>query len=551
MAEINIRKLIENYLWIRPKDVKEGEKLLKFNAPQERLYNTIKKCYEKRKPVRIIILKARQMGFSTATGGIVFANTITSRLVQSAIITHRDSTTNELFKMYKRFYNKLPKELQPAVQASNAKELIFNTKDGKGLDSTIKCMTAVDEGVGRGGTTQFVHMSEYAFWKNAEEVYTAIMQCVPDTPDSMVIIESTANGFNDFKDLWDKAVAGENDYIPLFFAWWEMDSYRREYTGFKLTDEEEELKRRFNLDNEQLAWRRWCIANNCKGNIDKFHQEYPSTPDEAFIFSGNSYFDMPSLHKAKEMCRQPLARGYFKYGTDNNYKPTHYEWVDDPRGIINIYERCKSYNPYVVGGDTAGEGSDSFTAQMLDNLTGTQVASLKYEGSNELYYSQQMYCLGMMYNQALMAIETNFSTYPQRKLEEWNYDKFYIRESYDNYTHKLKPSFGFRTTTASRPAILANLQSIIKETPEKIKDYSTIVECEKFVKNESGKPEAMEGAHDDLVMALAIAYNARNQQEFKPFEHDVEPTKKQLPMEFLTDEEIADIYGEGDETFLW
>lgn len=485
------------------------------------------------------------MGFTTATGGVVFEETITAPMIQSAIITHRDATTQEVFEMYKRFYANLPNELKADVLASNAKEIVFNNKEGTGLDSKIKCMTATDDGVGRGGTTQKVHMSEYAFWKNAHETYISIMQCVPDTPNSMVIIESTANGYNDFKKLWDKAVAGESDFIPLFFAWFEMPSYRKTYTGFDLTKEEIELMKRFNLDKEQITWRRWCIENNCGGDIDKFRQEYPSTPEEAFLFTGKSYFDMDKLKSAKENCKKPKKRGYFKFQQDANLKPIDetIEWVDDDRGCIKVYENPMERVPYVIGGDTAGDGSDNFVGQCLNNITGNQSTSYKYEGADELQYAQQMYCLGRYYNWALLAVETNYSTYPQKKLQEWSYPSLYIRETFDNFTGKPKSAYGFRTDVITRPNILANLQSVVKNHPELIHDYETICELETFVVNEKTKAEAMDGAHDDCVMSLAIAYHARQQQQFELFDEALEAKSNTLPYALTQsedDEEYTD-----------
>lgn len=147
------------------------------------------------------------------------------------------------------------------------------------------------------------------------ETYAGLMQAVPDTAGSMVIIESTANGFNFFKQMWDDAVAGRNDFVPFFAAWYEMEEYRRAYRGEELTAEEEALKAAFSLDNEQLMWRRWCIRNNCNNDIDLFHQEYPATPEEAFLTSGGCIFDSGAIllrirHIAEE--EQP-RRGRFTY----------------------------------------------------------------------------------------------------------------------------------------------------------------------------------------------------------------------------------------------
>ena len=121
------------------------------------------------------------------------------------------------------------------------------------------------------------------------------MQAVPDSPGTMVILESTANGCDYFKELWDRAVNGDNDFVPVFFPWHEMKEYRRKYDGFQLTKAETVLKKAYNLDNEQLAWRRWCIRNNCGGDEQLFRQEYPSAPEEAFILTGRCIFDKEKI----------------------------------------------------------------------------------------------------------------------------------------------------------------------------------------------------------------------------------------------------------------
>ena len=550
ILKINTWKYIVNFLKIRTKS--EGLKPFVPNKPQTRLYECIREQSIKKKPVRVIILKARQMGFSTMTSGTIFTRTATQKYIQSAIITHSDATTQELFAMYKRYYDNLPDSMKPCLRASNAKELIFNTQDGKGLDSKIKCMTATDESVGRGGTTQYVHMSEFAFWKNPLDVYTSIMQCVPNSPNTMVIIESTACGYNFFKEMWDQAVAGDNDYVPLFFAWFEMDEYRMPYTGFELTSYEKWLQEEFNVDLDQLTWRRWCIKNNCANDEDKFKQEYPATPEEAFLFSGNSYFSMENLKKAKERNIKPLCYGHFEYDRKDRLEPKDIKFVEsDEKDIIRIYKKPSKYTPYVIGGDTAGEGSDEFIGQVVNNLTGEQEALLEFNGSDEIFYAEQMYCLGMYYNWGLMAIETNFSTYPQKKLEEWDYPSFYIREKYDEYTNRLKNAYGFRTDVLSRPVILAGLQTLIKEHYEVVVDLKTLQQCETFVKNEKGKPEAMEGEHDDHVMALAIAYHSRNQQQFEPYKEErtkVDRTKTSYDL--VEDDDYYDDE-EGDDFYIW
>jgi len=514
---INTRKYIEAYLKIRTKTAEVKPLIL--NKPQERLYNLIAEQHRANKPVRVIILKARQMGFSTLTEAIIFKATATARHVTSAIVAHDDKATQNLFEMSKRYYNYLPKPLQPQIKASNAYELVFDTKDGKGLDSKIKCFTAGGQNIGRSDTIRNLHISELAFWSGDKaSTLLGLLQAVPDMPGTMIIIESTANGYDYYKELWDMAVAGESEYVPLFVAWWELDEYQRPYTGFELTADERRLKALYGLTNEQLEWRRWCIANQCGGNEELFKQEYPACPEEAFISTGNCYFGQDGkeriIERIQQLNSQVYRQGYFDYDYDG-LKITNIRWVDDKHGEIKIYRDVEERHPYVIGGDTSGEGSDYFVGQVLDNSTGEQVAVLRKQCGEE-QYARQMYCLGQYYNNALLGIEVNFSTYPVKELCRLGYTNQYLRQKEDIVRTEYEHKYGFKTTTSTRPAALGALATVVREEIDTINDIDTLREMLTFIKNDHGKPVAEQGKHDDLVMGLAIAHYIRPQQDYSP-----------------------------------
>lgn len=185
---------------------------------------------------------------------------------------------------------------------------------------------------------------------------------------------------------------------------------------------------------------------------------------------------------------------------------------------------------------------------MLDNTTGKQVAVLRKQ-FDEDEYSRQMYCLGIYYNTALQGIEANFSTYPIKELERIMYPKQFVREKEDNYTGKPVKAYGFKTTGITRPLILAQLQAIVNDHVELINDKDTLEEMLTFVRNEKGRPEAQLGAHDDLVMALAIAYYVRPQQAMavKVNEHELEWN---IMKDFgFTEEETENDFGSKIEVF--
>ena len=546
---INTKKYIEEFIKIRDKAGKIID--LKLNQGQQKLYDAIKKQHSEGKPIRIIVLKARQIGFSTLTESIIFKNTATKFNVNAGIITHKEEATTNLFNMSKRMYDNLPREIKPSLKRSNAKELIFDNDSGTGLKSKIKCMTAGSSGVGRSDTFNYLHISELAFWgNNAKETTVGLFQAVPNLPDTMIVIESTANGYEYFKELWDMAVRGESDFIPVFVGWNELEEYKIPYTGFELNEYEKKIQKTYNLSLEQLSWRRWCIKNNCGGDEEQFKQEYPISPHEAFISSGTCIFDKELVINRISELPKPLKIGYFSYTYDDTKpqgkKISNIKWINDKNGYIEIYEVPNIYK-YCIGGDTAGEGSDYFTGHVLNAKTGKQVARLRHQTDEDLYVVQ-MYCLGYYYGYltrqkrlepALIGIESNFSSYPNKELARLGYPNLFIREREDKFTGVKEKSYGFRTTSVTRPVIIAELVKIVRETIELINDKLTLEEMLTFVKNERGRAEAQEGSHDDLVMGLAIAYYIRSQVVY-----DTEPISIQQQFGFEVEENYNYDYGE-------
>ena len=463
----------------------------------------------------------------------MFQDSATRPMVNTLIVAHRDDSTAALFNMNKLFYDYLPAKLQPMKKASNAKELVFEnpTRDPAekrkrpGLRSRIRCITAGGKGAGRSLTQNNVHLSEFAFWPgNKMETLLGIMQSVPDDINTLVVIESTANGYDEFKDLWDGAEKGENGWVPVFLPWFMEPDYRTPVEpGVVWKEEERKLQEQFGLDEKQLAWRRWCIRTNCGGDVNLFRQEYPCTPDEAFLLSGDAFFDNDVIMARRNTAPKPLREGMFAYTEPEMEGGAPVDWMFTERvnGFIRIYEEPKDGHPYVLGGDTAGEGSDRFTAYVIDNSTGKQVAELQHT-SSEIFYARQVYCLGRYYNDALIGLEINYSTYPQLKLEEWHYPNFYQRERFDTFTGQMVKAFGWATSSKTRPVALAELHTIMEENPELVVSWHTLGEMLTFVYDKDRKPQAASGQHDDLVMAAAICYSIRGQQRFAVAENGEE-----------------------------
>lgn len=459
-----------------------------------------------------LVLKGRQQGFTTVITEYQLACSLLNRNFQGFTLADKADNTEAIFQNKAKFpYEQLPDILKPTEKFNNKRQLLFEK-----LNSNWSVDTAT-ENVGRSKTINFFHGSECAFWKSMSKVQAGLGEAF--TTDCIKIYESTANGYNDFQKMWENGNA-----INCFFEWWKTKEYRTKFETDKI---KEEFIKKVNNSNEWI-FKRIKILISDKGleleqvywyykkyqsYIDKelIKQEYPCSAEESFLASGNCYFDKEKIINRIAQLKEPIKTGSFIYDYDGQ-KITNIRFKKEKDGFIKIYETPKPNNPYVLSGDTAGEGSDYFIGQVLDNVTGKQVATLRKEFDAD-EYTRQMYCLAKYYNEALIGIEANFDTFPIKELERLGYKKQYVRIKEDSYTGKNIKAFGFRTDRITRPLILSELQAIVNDNIEQINDKETLEEMLVFVRNEKGRPEAQEGCHDDLVMALAIAYYIRPQQD--------------------------------------
>lgn len=184
------------------------------------------------------------------------------------------------------------------------------------------------------------------------------------------------------------------------------------------------------------------------------------------------------------------------------------DWLAD-LGACRIYEEKQPGHRYVIGADTAGEGSDWFAAQVIDADSCAQVAVLHQQTDADLF-AQQLYWLGKEYG-AMIAPEVNFDPTVVDKLVAWHYPSLYMRQVEDDATERIRVKYGFRTDKLNRPVAIAELITLMRDHPSKVCDRPTLEEMMSFVRNDHGRAEAAEGSHDDLIMAYAIALYVRSQ----------------------------------------
>lgn len=470
------------------------------------------------------ILKGRQQGFTSLITAMQLSYAIVQKNFSGFTLADSSDNTMAIFNDKARVvYERLPDELKPTERFNSRNELFFDK-----LNSSWRIATATDQ-VGRSRTLNFVHFSEVAFYEcSLANLQKSMGEAM--TNGAVVIYETTANGFNEAKDLWDS-----NTCFNLFYEWWKTSEYRSD--EYKYLDEAtdawllERIKvlQAKGLDREQITW--YCKKYNSYIDKNAIKQEYPITPTEAFVSSGDCVFDKEAINNQLALASRikPIKKGYFTYkkvietikGSDGQVVSTQNKLTDiqfhesadgyitihaEPRtkkdGDGNITARC----PYVIGGDTAGNGIDYFTAKVIDNITGCTVATLHKQSIDEDTYAEQVLCLAIYYNDALIGIETNYSRYPTRVLQDYGYTNLYMRERVDGISDKVEQVPGFETTRKTKPIIIGELVLDMRSDPTIEPDIDTLKEMTTFVKKENGKMEAIVGAHDDLVMALAIAH---------------------------------------------
>ena len=282
-----------------------------WNKAQRYIHERIEAQKARTGMVRVIILKGRQQGVSTYVAARFYHHTSTRKGQKALIVGHEQKSTDSLFGMVKLYHRENP--LAPSTGSTNAKELVFDK-----LKGGYKLATAGTQDVGRGNTAQVAHLSEFAFWQNAQLHMAGLGNTIADVPGTEIIIESTANGLgNAYHLMWQAAEAEEGDYIAIFVPWYWQDEYRAPVKdGFELTAQEKVYMHAYGLDMEQMQWRRNKIASYGHGFEYLFAQEYPATPAEAFQSSTTNPLVNPSHVSAAVASTYRFFQGPLLIGCD-------------------------------------------------------------------------------------------------------------------------------------------------------------------------------------------------------------------------------------------
>ena len=478
----------------------------RLNPAQRILQEAVEESIRKLGFVRIIILKARQQGLSTYVEGKLYHGVSQAKAKKAIVVTHKSDSTTALFNMTKRYHEHMPSILKPSTSYSSKRELVFDK-----LDSSYMVATAGGESIARGETITHAHLSELAFWKEstARDNLNGLLQSVPDVPGTEVYIESTANGVTGpFYEMWQGAIEGKNGYTAVFIPWFIDPEYtRKPPKGFTRTPEEDKVAQIIAdhygnvLTDGQLYWRRLKINQN---GLDMFHQEYPAFPEEAFLTTGRPVFDPVQLTERLSKI-EPMVKA--DKWPIRRMSMILTRWEVHHQGELMVYHEHDPGETYTIGADVAlgVRGRDYSVAQVLDSKK-RQVATWRGHVHPD-YYAEILYRLGMYYNEAKIAVESNNHGLLTVNLlyKAWSYPNVFTNVQEDKITDVDTPNLGFRTDAKTKPMIIDDLRASMRKDEIELNDKVTMQEMLTYVVKESGKLEAEEGCFDDCVMSLAIA----------------------------------------------
>jgi hypothetical protein len=439
--------------------------------------NEVQREFERRAGLRNIVLKARQVGITTWIAARFFVATMMRPGTMTVQVAHDHSSAEAIFRIVHRFLENLPEEMRKGAlktARANVRQIRFSA-----LDSEYRVESAADLNAGRGLTIHNLHCSEVARWpREAVEALTSLRAAV--VPRGEIALESTANGAGGcFYEEWQQA--GETGYVQHFFPWWLELSYKR-LAGVlgELTEEEEALREKYDLSREQIAFRREIRQQFGK----RAPQEFAEDAESCFLASGECLFDVDVIEQRLKLCEpavETAERGRLQV------------WLPPVRGA-----------QYVIGVDPAGGGArgDFACAQVVHQADGAQCAEL-YGHYTPKELARLVASLGHRYNDASIAVERinhGYGVLAQLR-DVLRYENVYRAKEQD----------GWNTNSLTRAEMVNGLVTAFEQRPERFQSERLLRECRAFVRRDDGSGEAAPGAHDDAVMAMAIAQAVRRE----------------------------------------
>lgn len=518
---------------------------------QRKLYLSIQSQRSRGKPVRSICLKARREGVSTLWQGLDAWLIGFHPFRNGLIAAQEDSASKTLFGMVSRFLDCIPKAFQAARVEDSKSAIEFAAPLGGRIEHRTVAPgggSKANAGKGRGNALQILHAAEASRWDEPETFWNGVASCVEDYPETYIGIESTANSFGWFKEMWDEAAAGwdvrfekgvlrwvcvdptasRSDLVPVFLSWLEEPKYAlafdtdadRKHLLGNLDPDEKDLRDSLGATLEQLHWRRRTLwGSKFKGDLSAFREEFPATPSEAFRSSGRKVFDMMALDAIERRIRNENASvTRWRVGV-NAEEETQLVPAED--GEIAVWVPPVEGHEYAIGvdGSYGKSKGDWMCAQVLDMGTWEQVAGVRVRASNPDEFGEMVDVLGRFYrggyDAALAVIEVNGPGLAVLKvMERLEYSNFYFRTVPDDATGQPKKTFGWWTSDKTRRWMVSELCQAVRLASSgegvKLHDLGTVEEMRDWVLkvSSSGKvkeqPSSPKG-YDDRITALGLA----------------------------------------------
>ena len=521
--DLRLNKLwrMNNLYWIVTKD--GTKEVFKMNKMQEHFLMTFLLCSTPYH--RHCILKSRQLGFTTFIDIFILDEILFNTNREGLVIAHKVEDAKEIFDRKIDFaLRNMADEIKDAffkLQRNSAKKIqvIVDYGPQEGSTSSIQVSTS-----GRSGTYHYLHVSEFAklcatFAKKAEEVETGTFPAVPF--DGFIFIESTGEGMaGRFYELFQEGWINRAKITPQLsrvsflshFYNWQWDEMELKKIDKPIPTKEMaiceidwgEYQKEHGLNDVEITYyyMKWLQLGGATGTntIKKLNQEYPTTPEEAFLATGQTYFSTAKVVSLASVAKDGVRGEIFKNQNGN------LEFIESPDGCLELFRKPEPGEQIVIGGDTA-EGLASGDAQVLYAM------SHKMKECIGLYVSQEepsdfinsAYNIGKFFNWAVLAIEVNKDgLWVNNGLNALEYPNLYSRKIYDDVTHKFNVHFGWKTTASTRPFLLAALKAVMLSKVDGF-PKRLLGEMLTFIRNARGRPEAMAGKHDDIVIASGIA----------------------------------------------
>jgi hypothetical protein len=429
----------------------------------------------------ILRLKARQLGVSWLGIGYCAWKCITRPGMRSLCVSINETEAIKLVNRAWDLWENTPEHLRfdakviKPERGRPSSRIEWEFPDGR--VSSLLAMPSTPR-AGHGETAGVIFLDEFGRHQFAHETYKAFIPVMADSPDTQLIIVSTANGYgNLFYELWTEAA--NRDISAVFIG---ADAHPgRDESWFK------RMRRR--LSRADMA------------------EQYPLNAAEAFTGTAGCWFDTEALGRYAEKVRKPMRRGVFATADDG----ASATFSDRPDGWLHIYDQPEKDRGYALYADVAtGRGKD-FTAAVVIDLTNMNIAAELHGKIDPDLAAEQLHFLGRRFNTARLAIEMGggygeaivISLRDGRKGRR-PYPKLYRHVQDDRPDYKQNATYGFPITNKTRPLIINQLEQAIREESLPHLPMATILECKTFVRQDTlPSPRAADGANDDRVMALA------------------------------------------------